>query len=71
MTSVIKKILEQATLSNRLRVLFEMEWLTININPDREATDKEIQKAAEWAERMTKNTVNIVTEWQNDGSGLM
>ncbi|MDD4049045.1 MAG: hypothetical protein PHI90_09565 [Clostridia bacterium] len=48
-----------------------MEWLTININPDREATDKEIQKAAEWAERMTKNTVNIVTEWQNDGSGLM
>ena len=51
----------------RLRVNFQCEWLMMNINPDRPATEEEIHKAEEWAEKMEKLTIADIKEWEADG----
>jgi len=38
----------------------------MNINPDRPATEEEIQKAEEWAEKMEKWTIAEFEEWIKD-----
>ena len=54
-------------LNIRLRINFQMEWLKMNINPDRSATEEEIHKAEEWAEKMEKWTIADIKEWEADG----
>ena len=39
-----EKLLTEIPIETRLLVLFQMDWLTTNIVPDREATDEEIIK---------------------------
>ena len=39
----------------------------MNINPDRPATEEEIHKAEEWAEKMVKLTIADIKEWEADG----
>jgi len=39
----------------------------MNINPDRPATEEEIHKAGEWAEKMEKLTIADIKEWEANG----
>ncbi len=61
------KILNESPIESRLQVLFEMEWLVMNIIPDRPATDDEIRKARDWAIKMVKWTTNEFNQWEKDG----
>ena len=63
----IKVRRKRIPLDIRLRVNFQCEWLTMNINPGRPATEEEIQKAEEWAEKMVKLTIINIKEWEADG----
>jgi len=67
MNDKIKAMRKRIPLDIRLRVNFQCEWLTMNINPDRPATEEEIQKAEEWAEKMEKLTIADIKEWEADG----
>lgn len=64
---LIAKLLKETPIETRLRVMFEMEWLTMNIIPDRHATDDEIKKACDWAKKMVDWTMKDFTKWEKDG----
>lgn len=63
----LDEIRKRTPIESRLRVLFEMEWLTMNIVPDRQATDDEIQKAIDWSKKMTNIVMEDFNEWEEDG----
>lgn len=67
MNDKIKAMRKRIPLDIRLRVNFQCEWLTMNINPDRPATNEEIIAALEWAEKMVKWTIADIKEWEADG----
>lgn len=67
MSNKIEELRRQTPLNVRLRVLFEMEWLSMNINPSRTATDEEIKKAEEWSDKMVKWIIADIKEWESDG----
>lgn len=67
MSDIAEKIMRETPLRTRIRVRFEMEWLIMNIFPDREATETEIEDAHEWGEKMADEIVKMVFKWENDG----
>ena len=67
MNNKIKTMRKRIPLNIRLRINFQCEWLTMNINPDRPATEEEIHKAEEWAEKMEKLTIADIKEWEANG----
>lgn len=64
--TMIKNISKRTPLETRIKVPLEMEHLTLMIQPDREATDKEINEASAWASKMTKYLLTTVEEWMKD-----
>jgi hypothetical protein len=67
-SATIKKILKEMPLETRFKIWLEMEYLTLKIVPDREATDGEIDEASAWAQKMTNYLLDTVEEWTKDGA---
>ena len=66
-SDIIDEFLKESSIESKLRVLFEMEYLTIIIKPDRQATDEEIKEAHECEKKMTKRTLESFEELENNG----
>jgi len=66
--TMIKDISKRTPLETRMKVMLEMQHLTLMIQPDREATDEEIKEASAWAQKMTNYLLNEVEEWTKDGA---
>lgn len=64
---LLEKLSKRVPLRISLIVLFEMEWLTMNINPDRESTPAEWKKAHKWARKMTTWVLRDFKEWERNG----
>ena len=65
-----EKLLTEIPIETRLLVLFQMDWLTTNIVPDREATDEEIIKMSEYANRMVNSVMEEFKQWEIDGKPI-
>ncbi|MSQ80040.1 MAG: hypothetical protein EXR21_10305 [Flavobacteriaceae bacterium] len=56
----------QTPIEARLKIMFETEWLSVNIIHEREATDDEIKKAVEWAAKMVEGSMVNFRQWEKD-----
>lgn len=64
---LISELMVNTPLDRRLRIIFEMSWLEMNIVPDREATDDEIKEAVKWSKIMVDR---VMSEIENKRNGL-
>ncbi len=60
--TTISKLMRDIPLATKLKVLFEMKWLSMNINPDRHATEDEVVKACEWAKTLVNDVMKEITK---------
>lgn len=65
--TILDEILKETPIETRLRVLFSMEWLTMNIFPERQTTDAEDKKAHKWAMKMVRWVMADFRQWEKDG----
>lgn len=66
-SDIIDEFLKTTNIKTKLQVSFEMEYLTIIIKPDRQATDAEIKEAHEWGKKMAARVMEDYKDWEYNG----
>ena len=60
----ILEIRKRITLKKRLQVMFEMEWLNMNVPANRFHTDKEAKQSVKWAKHMIERVGQTIKSYK-------
>jgi len=61
------KILKRTPIETRLRVFFQMEWLSMNVANGNYSTDEEFKKSFIWSAKTVRQVMKKFKQWEKDG----